>query len=833
MKQIGLYYVHLKDLFQMGRDFFNMLLFSHLKDITHGTVLQLPLDRPLQDLIIDSRKAIVREGSVFFAISGKHSDGHAYIDSLYKNGVRQFIIEHVIPLSAYPEANFFQAKSSVDALQKIAAYHRSYFSIPVIGITGSNGKTIVKEWLYQLLAKQYTIVKNPGSYNSQTGVPLSVWQMQSYHTLGIFEAGISQPGEMEKLEPIIKPTLGVFTTLGTAHDEGFKSDEQKIEEKAKLFRHVDTLICCADHDKLFSQVKTSRNKLLSWGFSAAADVKVSRRNEEFLIAWKDKTFTISLPFSDHASVENALHCLTILLYLGTDIESIQRGLSSLRSVPMRLELKEGINQSQVIDDAYNNDLGGLQLSLDLLKNQSQKEKKTLILSDILQSGMDESQLTDKVAHLVNGSSITKFVGIGKSLSKYKSKIKAEAHFYETTEEFLSSFNPDFFSHEVILVKGARSFEFERIVKRLQRKVHGTVMEVDLSALVYNLNYFRSKLRPSTKLMVMVKALAYGSGSVEVANVLQYHKVDYLGVAYADEGVELRKNNISTPVMVMNPTEEGFHAMINFNLEPELYSFAILNAFISFLNGRAWSIHIKIDTGMHRLGFDEPDVPELIKTLKANPSLRVASIFTHLSGSDEAQLDDFSREQVKSFKQVSALISSALGYTPMLHVLNTPGILRFPDFQFDMVRLGIGLYGVDPTAEKHNLKPVNTLKTLISQVRTVKAGETIGYGRRGKAIKEMRIGTIAIGYADGYSRAFSQGVGEVLVNGKRVPVVGNVCMDMTMIDLTNAVAKEGDEVVIFGTGLSVDEIAAKINTIPYEILTSTSERVKRIFVTESI
>ncbi|HET9054553.1 MAG TPA: alanine racemase, partial [Cyclobacteriaceae bacterium] len=457
----------------------------------------------------------------------------------------------------------------------------------------------------------------------------------------------------------------------------------------------------------------------------------------------------------------------------------------------------------------------------------------LILSDILQSGMSENQLTDTVAQLVNDSGITKFIGIGNALQKHKNKIKIISEFYTSTEEFLNAFNPDSFNQEIILIKGARVFEFERIVNRLQRKVHGTVMEVDLSALVYNLNYFKSKLKPATKLMVMVKALAYGSGSVEVANILQYHKVDYMGVAYADEGVELRKNNIHTPIMVMNPTEEGFHAMLNFNLEPEVYNLNMLRAFISFLNGCSWNVHLKIDTGMHRLGFDEPDTQALIQILQEHPEVRVASVFTHLSGSDEAGFDDFSRSQVKRFSQTAALISDALGYTPMLHVLNTPGILRFPEFQFDMVRLGIGLYGVDPTAEKHTLKPVNTLKTMISQVRTVKAGETVGYGRRGKAINDMRTGTIAIGYADGYSRAFSGGVGEVVVNGKRARVIGNVCMDMTMIDLTGMEAKEGDEVIIFGPGLGVEELAAKINTIPYEILTNTSERVKRIFVTESI
>lgn len=809
------------------------MLFSQLNDIVRGTVLQIPVDRLVQNLIIDSRKAIVREGSIFFAIKGTHHDGHAYIDSLYKNGLRQFIVEYDGFVTTYPEANFLQVSSSIHALQRIAAHHRSKFSIPIIGITGSNGKTIVKEWLYQLLSKQHTVVKNPGSYNSQIGVPLSVWQLQPYHTLGIFEAGISQPGEMENLAQIIKPTIGVFTTLGTSHAENFLSDEQKLEDKIKLFQGVAAVVCCADQTNTFNRIKDANLPIISWGFTASADVRIRKKEDNFLITWKDKNFDVSLPFSDPASVENAFHCMTVLLYMGTDIAIIQYGLNSLRAVPMRLELKEGINQNQLIDDAYNNDLGGLQISLELLANQNQKAKKTLILSDILQSGLDEKQLTAKVAQLVNGSGVTKFIGIGKVLSSHRNAIKTEAHFYDSTEDFLNVFTPDLFEHEVILIKGARVFEFERIVKRLQRKVHGTVMEVDLSALVHNLNYFKSKLKPTTKVMVMVKAFAYGSGSVEVANVLQYHKVDYLGVAYADEGVELRKHNINTSIMVMNPTEEGFHAMLNFTLEPELYSLAILRAFISFLNGRAWTVHIKVDTGMHRLGFEEADIPEVIRILQENPAIRVASVFTHLSGSDEAEFDDFSRSQVNVFEKLAASITAAIGYKPTLHVLNTPGILRFPEFQFDMVRLGIGLYGVDPTVEKHTLRPVNTLKTLISQVRNVKAGETIGYGRRGKAINNMRIGTLAIGYADGYSRAFSRGVGEVLVGGKKVSVIGNVCMDMTMVDLTNTEAREGDEAIIFGPGLSVEEVAAKIDTIPYEILTNTSERVKRIFVTESI
>jgi len=522
-----------------------------------------------------------------------------------------------------------------------------------------------------------------------------------------------------------------------------------------------------------------------------------------------------------------------MLHLGIEITTIQERIHLLRSVPMRLELKEGINQCQVIDDTYNNDLAGLQISLDFLQHQSQKANKTLILSDVLQSGLADDELTDRISQLVNNSGLVKFIGIGPVLAKHSRKFLVPYAFFQSTDEFLKSKQSGSFQQEVILVKGARVFQFEKIVSHLQRRVHGTIMEVDLSSLVYNLNYFKSKLKADTKVMVMVKAFAYGSGSVEVANVLQYNKVDYLGVAYADEGVDLRRNNITLPIMVMNPSEDGFPAMLNFNLEPEIYGFKILHEFISFLSGKHWKIHIKIDTGMHRLGFEEADITNLLKVLSENKNLEVASIFTHLAGSDEAEHDPFSKLQAEAFLKFSKKISEVIGNKPILHVLNTPGILRFPEWQLGMVRLGVGLYGVDPTYNNHNLKPVTTLKTIISQIRDVKAGESIGYSRKGKAIKTMKVATIAVGYADGYSRAFSRGVGEVLVNGKRASVVGNVCMDMTMIDITGLEAKEGDEVILFGEDLPIQELAGKINTIPYEILTNTSERVKRVFVAESI
>lgn len=810
-----------------------MLQFAQLEKITGGRNLILSLDRPVVYLITDSRKTLPHQGSVFFAIKGAHHDGHQYIQTLYEAGIRQFVIENDFPVQKFADANFLKVNSSVHALQSIASEQRAKFSLPVIGITGSNGKTIIKEWLYQLLSKDYTIVKNPGSYNSQLGVPLSVWQIESYHTLGIFEAGISMPGEMEALERIIRPTIGIFTNIGTAHDENFKELIDKIREKAKLFNHAKVVICCIDQVPLVERLQQMSLSLLTWGFSEKAQIKISRIDNAYSVSWKNNLFQIALPFSDKASIENAFHCISLMLYMGIDAQAIQERVHLLRAVPMRLELKDGINQCQVVDDTYNNDLAGLQISLDFLHHQNQKINKTLILSDIFQSGLDEEELANSVALLVINSGIKKFIGIGSGLVKYASTFQVPSSFFQTTDEFLKVTNLNSFQQEIILVKGARVFQFEKIVSVLQRKVHGTVMEVDLGSLVYNLNYFRSKLRAETKLMVMVKAFAYGSGSIEVANVLQYHKVDYLGVAYADEGVELRKNNITLPVMVMNPSADGFQPMINYNLEPEIYGFKILNEFSNFLGGRQWKIHIKLDTGMHRLGFDEIETEQLIQFLEANNNLEVASVFTHLAGSDEPEHDNFSKKQAADFIERATKISKSLNCKPLLHVLNTPGILRLPEWQLNMVRLGIGLYGVNPTTLDQPLKPVACLKTIISQIRVVNEGDSIGYSRKGKAIKTMTIATIAIGYADGYNRAFSNGVGEVIVNGKRARVVGNICMDMTMIDITGIDANEGDEVILFGNDMPIQELAKKINTIPYEILTNTSERVKRVFVAESI
>jgi len=814
-----------------------MIQFSHLDHILNGNLIAIHQDQPITDLVIDSRKATARKGALFFAIHGTRHNGHKYIQELYNQGIRMFIVEQVPPYNerVLPEANIYQVESAIMALQDLVAYHRASFTIPVIGITGSNGKTIIKEWLYQMLAKDMAVAKNPGSYNSQVGVPLSVWQLQAHHQLGIFEAGISEPGEMEHLQRVIQPTLGVFTNIGSAHDEGFANLAQKVQEKLRLFTNVESVVYCRDSAPIHNAISTAAIPAFSWGYSSEATVHITADIDgSFIVQYNGRHYTLAIPFADKASQENCFLCVTLLLRMGYTMPDIQSRISNLRAVPMRLELKEGINQSQVIDDTYNNDLAGLEISIQFLQHQHQKKKKKLILSDILQSGLPNEELVRSIAALVNKSTVDSFVGIGPILSAHKQAFAPSAQFFSSTDEFLRQFSTDTIQQEIILVKGARTFEFEKIVQKLQRKVHGTVMEINLDALVHNLNYFRARLNTGTKIMVMVKAFAYGSGSNEIANILQYHKVDYLGVAYADEGVDLRKNNITLPIMVMNPSEDSFESLLQYNLEPEIYNVKILKALITYLQGKPCAIHIKLDTGMHRLGFEEHELPELITLLKANANLRINTIFSHLAGADESKHDTFSRQQATLFKTMAGTIAKAIGYKPLYHILNSPGILRLTDLQLDMVRLGIGLYGVDPTSENfRELEPVATLKTIISQIKNIPQGQTIGYGRRGVAEHDMRLATIAIGYADGFSRAFSRGVGEVLIHGHRAKVTGNVCMDMTMIDITNIPAHEGDEVIIFGPQMPIHDVAATINTIPYEILTSTSERVKRVFITQSL
>jgi alanine racemase len=831
-----------------------MLVFSDLPALTGGTLLSTTgAAARVQHLLLDSRRVGQPAGSLFFAIRGAQHDGHRYLPDLYQQGVRLFVVDHPddIPggAAALPEAGLLVVADTLAALQAIAAHHRRQFRLPVFGITGSNGKTIVKEWLAQLLSSDELICKSPRSYNSQVGVPLSVWELNTTHTLGIFEAGISEKAEMARLAQIIQPTLGIFTNLGTAHDAGFASPTEKVAEKMALFRDVDTLFYCRDHDAIHAaaQAQLGPARTFTWSRYHSYDTHVAVTVMEasagrtvvrvVLERPLPQEHTFTLPFADEPSVENALHGLTVLLWRQVPAPEIQRRLDRLLPVAMRLEMKQALNDCYILDDTYNNDLAGLRLALDALARQPRRGHRTLILSDVLESGLPAAELYARVADMLPAHGVERLVGIGPEIRAHQAAFgKLSSTFYLSTEAFLDAFRPEQFHQETILVKGARRFGFERIVAAFQQKIHGTVLEVNLDALVHNLNFYRARLQPGTRLMVMVKAFAYGSGSYEVANLLQFHRVDSLAVAYADEGVELRQHGISLPVMVMNPSPDSFQKLRQYHLEPEIYSFERLEEYLRAARDQAMpAIHIKLDTGMRRLGFAEEDLPALCVLLTENASrLRVASALTHLAGADEEQHNDFSRQQLAAFQRMASQVEGALGYVIVKHALNSAGIIRFPEAHYDMVRLGIGLYGVEASGQQPDaLRPVSSLRTAVSQIKTLAAGQTVGYGRRGGPVAhERRIATLAIGYADGYDRRFGNGVGEVVIRGQRAPIVGNVCMDMCMVDVTHiAHAQAGDSAVVFGEEMPLREAAARIGTIPYELLTNVSERVKRIFFAE--
>jgi alanine racemase len=818
-----------------------MLTLQQLASIVHGQVVQSAQPLPVIHLLTDSRKLSQPAGTLFFAIRGRYNDGHKYLEQLYAQGVRQLVVEQGEPEELrrlYPEANILLVETGLEALQKLAAWHRAQFPVPVIGITGSNGKTIVKEWLAQLLSPDELVVKSPRSYNSQLGVPLSVWQLDQNHTFAIFEAGISQPGEMARLQKIIQPTLGIFTNIGSAHDEGFVSHQQKVAEKLKLFKDVELLFYCSDHAPVHEAVQAQGIKAFTWSKTQTADVTITASTTvghktilEYI--YKDEKQRLAIPFTDEASVENALHCLAVLLYRHLPLSEIQDRLDRLHPVAMRLEMKEAINGCYLIDDTYNNDLAGLAIALNLLVNQPQRGRHTVILSDLLESGLPEEKLYKQVAELVQARGVEQLIAIGEKISGYSSMFSVPAEFYISTADFLAQFNPARFRDELILVKGARVFGFERIVHAFQQKVHGTVLEVNLDALVHNLNFYRSKLAPDTKLMVMVKAFAYGSGSFEVANLLQFHRVDYLAVAYVDEGVTLREHGITLPIMVMNPSPDSFAKLRQYSLEPEIYALEQLQAYLATLSEPViYKIHLKLDTGMHRLGFTKGDLEALFDLLRQHPQVQVMSAFSHLAGADEAVHNDFSLQQISKFRKMAAVVEEQLGYKVIKHILNSAGIVRFPEHQLDMVRLGIGIYGVEATGnEQEALRPVSTLKTTVSQVKHISRGETVGYSRKGVAEADKTIATIAIGYADGYDRRFSNGIGQVLIHGRRCSLIGNVCMDMCMVDITGLDVKAGDEAIVFGPQLTLVELAKSIGTIPYELLTNVSTRVKRVFYSE--
>jgi len=810
-----------------------MLKFSDLAEIMDGQILHLSQDQVISRLVIDSRQLIVHPETVFFAIKGPNHDGHQFLEQVLAQNVVNFIVEQTftrIPPSL-SKANVIAVKDSVLALQALAAYHRSKFTIPVLGITGSNAKTIIKEWLFQLLDDR-KVVKSPKSYNSQVGVPLSVWQLNPAAELAIFEAGVSRSGEMEHLAAVIRPTFGMMTNIGTAHDAGFKNVRDKILEKCKLFENSKVIFYRRDHEPIHNEFSRlfSPDRLWSWSTSGNATInfRLAFRNDETLVCWNESDHQVALPFTDQASVENALHCLNFLLHQGYSVTEINRKMATLKNIPHRLALRQGINNCYLVDDTYNNDLAGLDIALEFLNQQPHGKGQTVILSDIRQAALSTEKLYQAVAEKIKSQDVDHFFGIGEDITQQKHLFPDGSKFFNSTTGFLEWLQGNPIENQLILVKGAREFAFEIIVKHLVRKQHGTILEINLDALVHNLNVFRKQLKPRTKLMVMVKAFAYGSGSHEVANLLQYHGVDYLGVAYADEGVELRNKGISIPIMVMNPSTADFDQLINYQLEPEIYSLELLKALIDFCGDKHGCppIHIKIDTGMHRLGFSLDQIPNLLDLLTCYP-IPVASVFSHLAAANLPEESDFTKKQFELFNQAAGQLGKKLGPGFIRHVLNTDGILQYPEYQMDMVRLGIGLYGIG----SDQLRNIGVLKTTISQIRPISTGTTIGYDRKGKVSRDSKIAVITIGYADGYDRRFGNGNGKVLVAGKLAPVVGNVCMDMTMIDVTDCDAREGDQVIVFNDQLTVSQLSASIGTIPYELLTKISDRVKRVYFLE--
>lgn len=798
----------------------------------------------IHNISIDSRTLLAAHHTLFFAIRGQRNNGHHYIPDLLDRDVKVFVVSEPVKIPAYLACAVIQVEDTLEALQKLAGYHRSQFMWPVIGITGSNGKTIVKEWLNDILSSHFSVVRSPKSYNSQVGVPLSVWNMRKENNLAIFEAGISKPGEMEHLEQCIRPTIGILTNIGDAHQENFGSLDIKTAEKLKLFHSADKLVFCADQGRTSQMAERYCNE------KEITPISWSLRGEEALIRfrgvtepsgtrltadWNENHLEFRIPFTDASSVENACHCFAALVALYAPVEQLALQFAKLTPLAMRLEIKKGVNNCLLLNDYYNSDVNSLEIALSVLNHQAEKDHltKVAILSDFRQSGYSHGDLYRKVNQMLKDAGIETLIGIGRDLERAEPFFTMKTSMFESTAAFLSRLKTDDFRQAAILIKGARDFHFEEISSALQKKAHQSVFEVHLNTMVDNLNHFRSMLKPETRIMVMVKAFSYGTGDVEIAKILQYQHVDYLAVAVADEGMELRNAGITTPIIVMNPEIHSFQHLIDYHLEPNLYSVSLAADFalVAGQNAlREFPVHIKIDTGMNRLGFKtRKELDQLIAILDNHPELKIESVFSHLVASDDPTFDDFTNDQVSKFMELSSYLHRKTGYRAARHILNSAGIERFPHYQFEMVRLGIGLYGVSSTHQP--LKPIGVLKSVISQVKEVGEGETIGYSRAGKVVRPSRIAVIPLGYADGLDRRLSNGVGNVWINGKAAPITGNICMDMCMADITEIDAQPGDEAEFFGSHISILDVANAMNTIPYEVLTGISQRVKRVYIQE--
>lgn len=796
-------------------------------------------------ILTDSRSLCFPEETLFFALKSGRNDGCNFIPELYRRGVKNFVVTDV-PVDYkenYPGSNFLKVVNTLESLQRLAERHRDEFSIPVVGITGSNGKTMVKEWLYQLLSPQMSVTRSPRSYNSQIGVPLSVWLLNENSQIGIFEAGISQPGEMSSIRDIIQPTVAVLTNLGAAHQENFHSLEDKCREKLMLFHDAKTIVYNED-DKIVSKVVAEydyKGEKIYWSekdkkapFYVKSVEKKDNITKVTYIYNGSEEKNYSLPFIDDASITNSVICAVVALHLGVTSADLDDRMKQLEPIAMRLEVKEGQHGCTLINDSYNSDINSLDIALDFMNRRPDHKgrQRSLILSDIYQSGKTPDQLYRDVSSLCQKRGVEKFIGIGPELCEQADKIQiSEKFFFKSVDQFIHSEVFHSLRNEVILLKGARQFGFDKVTELLVRKVHETILEVNLGAVVKNLNWYRSFMKPETKLVCMIKADAYGAGSVEIAKTLQDHRVDYLAVAVADEGVTLRNNGITSNIMIMNPEMTAFKTMFDYDLEPEVYSFRLLEALVKAAEKEGitgFPVHIKLDTGMHRLGFNpKEDMDKLISRLKHQNAVIPRSVFSHFVGSDSDTFDDFSTQQFALFDEGSTKLQAAFDHKILRHIDNSAGIEHFPNRQLDMCRLGLGLYGIN-SRNNQVINNVSTLKTTILQLRHVSAGETVGYSRKGKIDHDSIIAAIPIGYADGLNRHLGNRHCYCLVNGQKADYVGNICMDVCMIDVTGIPCKEGDSVEIFGDDLPVTVLSDVLDTIPYEVLTGISNRVKRVY-----
>lgn len=808
------------------------------KEIAEITQSQIIGNKNLQihHIAFDSRNIYSTLKTAFIAINTHKNSGEKYIAQAIEKGIKVIISENFYP--EYDGITWIIVENSVKFLQDLAHYHIENQSIKTIGITGSNGKTIVKEWLYQCLWNEFPTVKSPKSFNSQIGLPISLLQTSEKHQVGIFEVGISKPQEMKTLEEIFSPKIGILTHIGTAHSSNFENELQLIKEKLILFKNSEIIIYNGDNEQVFEEIKTeySDKKLISFGLKTHNDVKIicdyKDRNQEILVQYFSEKLSFPANQRDEATLTNALAVICVLKEFGFTNEKIVEKINNLKAVEMRLESVNGVRNNLIINDSFNLDLDSLIIAYQFI-NQYNRDEKTLVLSDIFDVKNDDISLYHKVAEITNQQNFKQIFLVGNQISRFQEKFNAKTYTFSTTKELLESQQLNSLENQLILLKGARIFEFEKIKSHLELQKHDTVLEINLNAILHNINVHKSLLKPETKMCAMVKAYSYGLGGYEIAEFLQHHHIDYLGVAYADEGVDLRKNGITTPILVMNPEQGSYDVIIDYNLEPEIYSLRVLELFANQLQLKGiqqkYPIHIKVETGMHRLGFKEHEIDELVENLKKY-NVKVASIFSHLSSADVPEEDDYTMEQIHTFQRVSSKISEALGYQPIRHILNTAGITYYSDYQFEMVRIGIGMVGISANPEvKKQLQSAVTFKTVISQISEVKQGESIGYNRKYKAEKDTRIATIPVGYADGIPRLIGNKKGFVGIQNQKVSIVGNICMDMLMVDLQNIKAKEGDEVIIFNGNPTLEEFSGYCQTIPYEVLTSISRRVKRIYI----